>query len=73
MTAAKHNPPVDRLADELFTKIERSQGYAYVSDGEHFPTTAQLFDRIRGRLGHAKAVVAIFEDFLKKHGELPKN
>lgn len=59
------------LADELFTEIETAQGYAFVSDGETFPTKAQFFARVRGRLEYQKAGVEIMRKFLRKHKQLP--
>jgi hypothetical protein len=57
------------LADELFGKIERAQGMSFVSDGEHFPTVEQFFERVRGRLEWQRRGVRIMAAFLRKHGE----
>lgn len=62
--------PVFKLADELFSEIERDQGYFFVSDGEHFATPELFFERVRGRLKHGKRAVMVMERFLKRHGEL---
>lgn len=70
MTAAAKYPEVDKLADELFSKIQRAQGYAFISDGETFPTKEQFFERIRGRLAYQRKGVRIMADFLRKYGEL---
>lgn len=64
------NPAVEKLTDELFSKIERAQGFAFVSDGEMFATTEEFFERIRGRLGWQREGVAIMTAFLRKHGQL---
>ncbi len=61
---------VQDLADELLESVETAQGYFFVSDGETFPTTAQFFERIRGRLEYGKLAVRKMRAFLKKHGEL---
>lgn len=58
---------VARLVDDLFAKIERPQGFAFFSDGETFRTRRQLLHRVRGRLGYAREVVRIYEQFLKQH------
>jgi hypothetical protein len=58
---------VERLFDELFHKVERAQGYAFVSDGETFETKAELFKRIRGRLEWNKAASRIMAAWLRKH------
>lgn len=60
---------VDVLADELFRKIEKSQGMAFVSDGETFSTRAQFFERIRGRLQWQREGVRVMSAFLRKYGE----
>lgn len=70
MTVRHQYPDVEALTNELFGKIERSQGYAFVSDGETFPTTREFFERIRGRLEHQREGVKIMAAFLRKHGEL---
>lgn len=62
---------VDALVDELFQKIETAQGYAHMSDSEHFATKQEFFDRIRGRREHAIRAVDVYTTFLRKHGELP--
>lgn len=59
---------VEKLVDELFCAVEQSQGYAFVSDGETFVTTAEFFERVRGRLGYARKTVVAMEMFLCKHG-----
>lgn len=61
---------VAELTDELFRQIQGEQGFFYVSDGETFPTKAQFFERIRGRLAHGKEAVRIMQSFLKRHGQL---
>lgn len=61
---------VAELADELFSKIERAQGMAFVSDGEHFPTVEQFFERVRGRLDWQRRSVRVMADFLRKYDEL---
>lgn len=58
---------VDRLVDDLFSKIQCAQGYAFMSDGETFPTKAQLFERIRGRLEWNKKASRIMAAWLRKH------
>jgi hypothetical protein len=60
---------VDELVDELFRLVEPHQGYFHVSDGETFPTTEQLFGRLRGRLEHGRAAVKKMNAFLRKYGE----
>jgi hypothetical protein len=57
------------LADELFRAVELHQGYFFVSDGEMFPTPAEFFERVRGRLKHGRRAVRKMHAFLKKHGE----
>lgn len=61
---------VERLNDELFRRIERAQGYFFVSDGENMPTKTAFFDRMRGRLREGRKAVRILERFLRKYGEL---
>lgn len=61
---------VKELADELFRKVEKAQGFAFCSDGETFPTKAQFFARIRGRLEWNKAATRYMRAFLRKHGQL---
>lgn len=61
---------VDGLVDELWRKIELHQGYFFMSDGETFPTKAQFFERIRGRLEHGEEAVKKMRAFLKKHQQL---
>lgn len=61
---------VHELADELFAAIERSQGFAHVSDGETFPTVEAFFERIRGRLEHQRKGARIMADFLRRHNQL---
>ncbi len=60
---------VERLADELFSKVQRAQGYAFCSDGETFPTKAAFFERIRGRLEYNKKASRIMSTFLRRYGE----
>ncbi len=69
MTAAPRYPDVDKLADELFREVQRSQGFFFVSDGETFPTKEQFFERIRGRLEHGRDAVHIMNRFLRKYRE----
>lgn len=61
---------VERLADELFGAVQTNQGFFHVSDGETFPTKAQFFERIRGRLKHGSAACRKMQAFLRKHGEM---
>jgi hypothetical protein len=70
MTVIKENPAVERLNDELWQKIEKAEGYAFVSDGEAFKTETEFFARMRGRLKWQRKTVKIMEAFLRKHGEL---
>lgn len=63
---------VEQLADELFTAVQGAQGYAFISDGEHFPKIEQFFERIRGRLAWSQESCRIIRSFLKKYGEMPK-
>ena len=63
---------VDKLVDELFSKVEKAQGFAHVSDGETFETKAELFKRIRWRLEWSKAATRRIREFLQKHGELSR-
>jgi hypothetical protein len=58
------------LVDDLFAAVQGPQGYFHVSDGECFATSAELFERIRGRLQHGKEAVRLMEAFLRKHGQL---
>ena len=64
---------VDKLADELFRKVSKEQGYAFVSDGETFTTKAAFFERVRGRLEWNKAATRRMRDFLRKHNQLPQS
>lgn len=68
-TPKDESEQVDALVDELFHKVELSQGYAFFSDGETFPTLAQFFERVRGRLAHQREGVRIMSAFLRKYGE----
>jgi hypothetical protein len=61
---------VEVLADELFSAIQMSQGYFYVSDGETFESPAKFFERIRGRLKYGRQAVRLMEAFLRNHREL---
>lgn len=70
MTVRSRNVEIDKLADELFSDIQRAQGYAYVSDGETFKTKSKFFERVRGRLEWQKEGVEIMVAFLERHGEL---
>jgi hypothetical protein len=70
MTSPAKYPEVEKLADELFTAIQTAQGYAYVSDGEQFPTTDQFVERVRGRLEWNRKATAVFVAFLRKHKQL---
>lgn len=63
-------PTVAELTNELFAEIERSQGFAFVSDGETFPTVEQFFERQRGRMMHAEEAVRVFKKFLRKYKQL---
>lgn len=63
----KEEIEVRKLADELFDLVQRSQGYAFVSDGEQFPTKARFFERIRGRQAHAQKAADMMKGFLKKY------
>lgn len=67
---ASERDDVEALADELFGKIQTAQGMSYISDGEHFETKAQFFERLRGRLSWQREGVKIIAAFLRKHGEL---
>lgn len=68
--ASSADKSVIELVDELFSKIEVSQGHFFVSDGETFPTREQFFERIRGRLQHGREAVRLMRGFLAKYGEL---
>ena len=70
MTVRAGVKAVEKLNNELFRKIERSQGYFFVSDGEEFPTVDAYLDRLRGRLEHGEAAVKIMRDFIKKHSKV---
>jgi len=72
MTARAPDNDVTKLVDELFQKVQLEQGHAFVSDGETFPTKAEFFQRIRGRLEWSKAATRRMRAFLKKHGELAR-
>lgn len=60
---------VEALGAELFKIVETDQGHFFVSDGETFPTTAQFFERIRGRLEYGRRSVRKMAAFLRKYGE----
>lgn len=60
---------VELLAVELFAEVQTDQGYFFVSDGESFPTTAEFFQRVRGRLKYGERAVRKMRAFLKRHGE----
>lgn len=64
---------VDALADELFQAVEEAQGYAFISDGETFRTTAEFFNRVQGRLAWSRLSVELIEKFLVKHGKTPND
>lgn len=70
MTQDDESAEVDLLTDELFTEIQRAQGFAFFSDGETFRTKAEFFERVRGRLEWQKRGLVIMTRFLKRHGEL---
>ena len=62
---------VEALADELFAKVQESQGFFYVSDGEGLGMRRdQFFDRIRGRLEWGRLAVKQMRAFLAKHDEI---
>lgn len=61
---------VSLLVDDLFNKVQASQGFFHVSDGETFASSAKFFARIRGRLKHGKEAVRLMEGFLRKHEQL---
>lgn len=63
---------VHKLADELFRKVEKEQGFAFVSDGETFATKEEFFERIRWRYEWSRAASRRIRAFLKAHGELPR-
>jgi hypothetical protein len=63
---------VEILVDDLFRAVEEPQGFFHVSDGEHFETAQELFERTRGRLQWGKEAVKRMETFLRKHGELKR-
>jgi hypothetical protein len=59
---------VEKLNDELFTLVQESQGYAFISDGEGGGMTReQFFERIRGRLAWSVKSSNLIRKFLKKH------
>lgn len=62
---------VRRLADELFRAVEKSQGFAFISDGEGAGMTKQqFFERIRGRLDWSHKATEEIKKFLKKYQQL---
>lgn len=64
---------VAKLTDELFRRVEKEQGLAYISDGETFENKADFFHRIRGRFEWSKAASRRIRKFLKDHNELPRS
>lgn len=60
---------VDKLVDELFKKIEGSQGHFHWSDGENHRTKDALFGVIRWRLKHGEKAVHIMRAFLRKYNQ----
>ncbi len=60
---------VEVLGEELFQKVQTSQGYFYVSDGETFATKAEFFERVRGRLQEGRKAVRLMAAFLRKYGD----
>lgn len=71
MNAAAEKASLEDLADELFLAVEKSQGYAFISDGEAaLGTKERFFERQRGRLWYALAAAQKISQFLKKYDEL---
>ena len=63
-------PPLEDLADELWDSIHEKQTLAFVSEGmKAAQTVSYFFCCVRGRLKHARRVVATLEKFLAKYGE----
>lgn len=64
---------VSELSDELFRRVEQSQGFFFVSDdGGGGMTEEQFFERIRGRLAWGRRAVKDMRAFLAKYGQLDK-
>jgi hypothetical protein len=64
-------PPVSKLVDEIFEKVQASQGWGFFSDGEGYGLThQQYFEHVRTRLRHNVEAVKIIKAFLRKYGEL---
>jgi len=63
-------PEVQRLAAEIFSLMQMSQGYFFVSDGETFPTVEEFFERLRGRLAWGQRACRDMRAFLKKYDAL---
>lgn len=61
---------VEKLTDELFNLVEEAQGHAFFSDGETFETTAEFFERVRGRLKWNDVASKVIRSFLRKHKQL---
>lgn len=62
---------VQRLAAELFEKVQAAQGEAYVSDGEGgaMLSRAEFFELVRVRLQRNRDASRIMAAWLKKYGE----
>jgi len=70
--AMKRKPSVELLADELFRRVEKAQGFAFISDAEGAGMTRQqFFERVRGRLAWSVKSCQGITNFLRKYGELP--
>ena len=70
MNKAADDLSLDDLADELFLLVEKSQGMAFISDGEAgIGTKRKFFDRQRGRYWYALAATQKIRKFLAKYGE----
>lgn len=67
--ATREQLKIERLARQLFSMMEKPQGYFFVSDAETAATTDAFFAMVRMRLQHGERAVSKMKTFLALHGE----
>jgi hypothetical protein len=63
-------PAVRKLNDELFSAVEKHQGFAHISDGMDAMDRDRFFEAVRFALDHSHVATEKLRDFLRKYGEL---
>lgn len=59
----------NRLAEEVFRRIEADQGYSYISDGIEVNTPEQIFALMRRSIKHHKICVVKLNRILRKYNQ----